>query len=49
VQRLVYHLSAYLGHASLADTQVYLTMTPELLRQASTRFERYACQEGHHA
>ncbi len=49
VQRLVYHLSVYLGHASLADTQVYLTMTPELLRQASTRFERYACGENGHA
>jgi site-specific recombinase XerD len=49
VQRLVYHLSVYLGHTSLADTQVYLTMTPELLQQASTRFERYACKEGGHA
>ena len=37
VQRLVYHLSVYLGHAHLADTQVYLTMTPELLQQAGTR------------
>lgn len=51
VQRLIYHLSVYLGHAHLADTQVYLTMTPELQQQASTRFERwyYACQEDHHA
>jgi integrase/recombinase XerD len=49
VQRLVYHLSVYLGHASLADTQVYLTMTPELLRQASARFEWYAGQEASHA
>jgi integrase/recombinase XerD len=48
VQRLVYHLSVYLGHARLTDTQVYLTMTPELLRQASTRFERYARQEDYH-
>ena len=31
VQRLLYHLSVYLGHANLAATQVYLTMTPELL------------------
>ena len=30
VQRLVYDLSVYLGHARLAHTQVYLTMTPEL-------------------
>ncbi|MBI2806029.1 MAG: tyrosine-type recombinase/integrase [Planctomycetes bacterium] len=45
VQRLVYHLSVYLGHAHLTDTQVYLTLTPELLQQASTRFERYARKE----
>jgi integrase/recombinase XerD len=51
VQRLIYHLSVYLGHVHLADTQVYLTMAPELLQQASTRFERwyYAGQEDHHA
>lgn len=49
VQRLVYHLSVYLGHAHLADTQVYLTMTPELLQQASQRFERYARKEDGHA
>lgn len=42
VQRLIHHLSVYLGHAHLADTQVYLTMTPELLEQAGTFFERYA-------
>ena len=49
VQRLVHHLSVYLGHASLADTQIYLTMTPELLRQAGARFEQYARKEGGHA
>jgi integrase len=49
VQRLVYHLSVYLGHDCLAHTQVYLTMTPELLQQASARFERYAGQEDGHA
>jgi integrase/recombinase XerD len=42
VQRLVHHLSVYLGHAYLRDTAVYLTMTPELLREAGGRFERYA-------
>ena len=42
VQRLLPLLSTYLGHATLASTQVYLTMTPELLQQASLRFERYA-------
>jgi site-specific recombinase XerD len=49
VQRFVHHLSVYLGHAHLAATQVYLTMTPELLQQASTRFERYARGEDGHA
>jgi integrase/recombinase XerD len=49
VQRLVYHLSVYLGHLGLRDTQVYLTMVPELLQQAGTRFERYACKEDDHA
>jgi site-specific recombinase XerD len=48
VQRLVYHLSAYLGHARLAHTQVYLTMTPELLQQAGSCFEQYARREKPH-
>jgi site-specific recombinase XerD len=42
VQRLLHYLSVYLGHAHLQDTQVYLSMTPELLREASQRFEHYA-------
>jgi integrase/recombinase XerD len=49
LQRLVYHLSVYLGHDSLAHTQVYLTMTSNLLQQAGTLFERYARGEGSHA
>ena len=49
VQRLVYHLSVYLGHAHLADTQVYLTMTPELLGHANAFFERYARGGDFHA
>jgi integrase len=49
VQRLLPQLSTYLGHLSVASTQVYLTMTPELLREACLRFERYADLEGHHA
>lgn len=49
VQRLVHHLSVYLGHAHLVDTQVYLTMTPELLQQAGTCFERYARRKDNHA
>ena len=46
VQRLLPVLSIYLGHARLADTQIYLSMTPELLEQASMRFERYAMGPG---
>lgn len=42
VQRLPPILSTYLGHADLEGTKVYLSMTPELLQQASLRFERYA-------
>jgi site-specific recombinase XerD len=49
VQRLLHHLSVYLGHIHLRHTQVYLSMTPQLLREASQRFERYAGKERHHA
>ncbi len=42
VQRWLLPLSTYLGHVEIASTQRYLTMTPELLRQAGLRFERYA-------
>ena len=42
VQRLLPVLATYLGHRDLTGTQVYLSMTPELLQQASQRFERYA-------
>jgi integrase/recombinase XerD len=48
VQRLLPHLSTYLGHVDIASTQVYLTMTPELLNEASSRFERYAVGGGRH-
>jgi site-specific recombinase XerD len=41
VQRLLPQLSVYLGHVRLAATQVYLTLTPELLHEANQRFERY--------
>ena len=41
VQRLLPQLSVYLGHVHLAATQIYLTMTPELLNEANQRFERY--------
>ncbi len=46
VQLLLPKLSTYLGHVSLAETQHYLTMTPELLREAGQRFETYVAREG---
>jgi integrase/recombinase XerD len=46
VQKLLPQLSVYLGHVSVASTQVYLSMTPELLREANARFERYSRKEG---
>jgi len=49
VQRLLHHLSVYLGHAHLAATQVYLSLTPELLHEAGSRFERYARRGDGHA
>lgn len=45
VQHLLPHLSTYLGHISIAATQRYLTLTPELLCEAGKRFERYAIPE----
>ncbi len=42
VQRLLPVLSTYLGHSDLEGTKVYLSMTPELLQQASLRFAHYA-------
>ena len=47
VQRLLPQLATYLGHLHIAATQRYLTMTPELLREAGQRFERYAREEQH--
>jgi integrase/recombinase XerD len=44
VQRLLPCLSTYLGHVDVSATQRYLTMTPELLQEASLRFERYALE-----
>jgi len=47
VQHLLPGLSTHLGHTDLASTQVYLTMTPELLAEASLRFERYVGEVVH--
>ena len=41
VQRLLPALSTCLGHGSVAATQVYISMTPELLDEAGRRFERH--------
>jgi site-specific recombinase XerD len=40
-------LATYLGHKDLSGTQRYLTMTEELLAEASRRFEAFA-QGGRH-
>ena len=47
VQRLLPHLSTYLGHIHIGSTAHYLTMTKELLHEASCCFERYALPEAH--
>ena len=38
-------LAKYLGYAGISGTQVYLTLTPDLLTAASARFARYAVPE----
>ena len=48
VQRMLPHLSTYLGHIGIAETQHYLSMTPELLSEASRRFEDYVSKEVYH-
>ena len=42
VQRLLPHLSTYLGHVDIDSTAHYLTMTHELLQEANRCFEIYA-------
>jgi site-specific recombinase XerD len=41
VQACLPLLATYLGHVNVSGTQTYLTMTPELLAEASKRFEQY--------
>jgi len=48
VQRLLPLLSTYLGHIEIASTQLYLTITPELLHEASKRFAKYVFGEVSH-
>ena len=47
-QRLLPALSTYLGHVDIAATVRYLTLTPELRRHASKRFEKFAFPGGSH-
>lgn len=49
VQCLLQQLATYLGHVDIRSTQRYLSMTPELLHEASLRFECYAQLEVYHA
>lgn len=49
VQTLLPQLATYLGHVDIRSTQCYLSMTSELLQEASLRFERYAKPEVRHA
>lgn len=49
VQRLLPQLATYLGHVNIGGTQNYLSLTPELLRCASERFELYAMGGNDHA
>jgi len=44
--RRLIHLSTFLGHVSPVTTAVYLTITEELLRQASLRFHAFALPGG---
>jgi integrase/recombinase XerD len=48
VQKLLPLLSVYLGDVHIRATQVYLSMTPELLEEAGNRFEQYAAKEIRH-
>ena len=48
VQRLLPKLSTYLGHVNVVSTQRYLSMTPDLLQEASRRFQHYAFPEVPH-
>jgi integrase len=47
LQLLLPQLATYLGHINLSATQHYLTLTPELLHEASLRFESYAMKVHH--
>lgn len=48
VQRLLPGLATYFGHVDIKSTQRYLSVTSELLEQASLRFEEYVTGEDCH-
>jgi integrase/recombinase XerD len=48
VQAWLPKLATYLGHLNLDSTQRYLSMTPDLLQQASQLFAHYAWPEVAH-
>jgi integrase len=41
------YLATYLGHKDINSTLVYLTVTQELLQQASNRFHAFAAEALH--
>ena len=41
-QARLYRLSTFMGHVSPVSTAIYLTITPQLLAEASRRFEAFA-------
>jgi site-specific recombinase XerD len=47
INQLLPKLATYLGHKDLSGTQHYLTMTQELLAEASLRFEAFAGRSNH--
>jgi len=47
VQRFLPALSVYMGHKCISHTSVYLTLTPELLSEANTLFEKFAQRKDH--
>lgn len=42
VPQLLPYLSTYMGHNGIASTQVYLTYIPDILQEASKRFQKFA-------
>jgi site-specific recombinase XerD len=43
-QQRLHHLATWMGHKDINSTLVYLTITQELLQEASQRFHTYGAQ-----